>query len=483
MARKYLRDLLVEDQEPFLLDAYISDLRRQLNKPPRPFAHRKSASFRENLLKNANACFSSSSFRYNGSKQSSSLPPILSVTAARVGAKTVGNNMVLLHVPTQTAAMLLEAALRIESYGLKDCDPPDRKKQGKSGEGAGAGGSLFRKFARFGRRSRKKEFRGCEGDDGVLVREILGLDKYGQQQMQGKVNVNNSSITIKKASSYAGKGPCSTSETLEAHLYESEQIRGRETFGGSEGSGLGRSPFRYPTPELRSPTLASPTHSLPMVYQDKANEEESDPHEIQSDDKEEVEVEKEQSSPVSVLDPHSYHDDDVREHGYAEVPDDNDGYEYEYKNADRSVNYEASYTRTKQQLLQKLYMFERLAGLDPVVLKELSIGQEDGEDEDEDRDVRPGRGGDDSSWRMGVTRGMMKRVSDIVLGEHQEVKKQGDHVRVGMALQDYYRRNRMVRSEEEDYHLEDAAEEIEMTTTQRLHEASTTTTTALPHFG
>ncbi|KAI4371357.1 hypothetical protein MLD38_019603 [Melastoma candidum] len=451
MAQKHLRDLLVEDQEPFLLDAYISSRRLQLNKPPRPPSLRKSPSF----LKNANSCFSSSSsFPCHPSNNSSSslLPRLDAATsAARVRSKAAGDNTLLLRVPTRTAALLLEAALRIESYGLKDCGPPHRKKQGKSGE------SLFRKFTRFGRLSRKKEFGGCKGDDGVLVRDILRLDNYGERQNQGKTNAINNSIASRKASIYAGKCPCSTSDTLEAHLYESEQIRGRESFSGSEGSGPGRSPSRYPTPELRSPTVASPTRSLPM---DKANDEESDPRDVWPD--EEEEVEKEQSSPVSVLDPSSYHEEDVntREHRDAEDPDDNDGYEYE--NVDRGIiDYEASYTRTKQQLLRKLYMFERLAGLDPVELKEQLIVQDDSEDEDVDGDVVTERGGDDPARRrVRVTRGTMRLVSNLILGEQQEVKKPGGGM--DMAIQGYYRRNGMVRRDEEEDHLEDTAEEIEV---------------------
>ncbi|KAI4371358.1 hypothetical protein MLD38_019603 [Melastoma candidum] len=106
-------------------------------------------------------------------------------------------------------------------------------------------------------------------------------------------------------------------------------------------------------------------------------------------------------------------------------------------------------------------MFERLAGLDPVELKEQLIVQDDSEDEDVDGDVVTERGGDDPARRrVRVTRGTMRLVSNLILGEQQEVKKPGGGM--DMAIQGYYRRNGMVRRDEEEDHLEDTAEEIEV---------------------
>ncbi|XP_068328287.1 ankyrin repeat-containing protein ITN1-like [Pyrus communis] len=80
----------------------------------------------------------------------------------------------------------------------------------------------------------------------------------------------------------------------------------------------------------------------------------------------EEEEEKEQCSPVSVLDP-PFQDDD-------EGHDDEDGF-------DLKCSY-ANVLRTKHHLLLKRRRFEQLAGLDPIELEKRMLEEEDGDDDE-----------------------------------------------------------------------------------------------------
>ncbi|KAM1041020.1 hypothetical protein TB1_029589 [Malus domestica] len=87
------------------------------------------------------------------------------------------------------------------------------------------------------------------------------------------------------------------------------------------------------------------------------------------------EEEKEQCSPVSVLDP-PFQDDDEGRDGDGEGDDDEDG-------CDLECSY-ANVQRTKHHLLQKLRRFEQLAGLDPIELEKRMLEEDDDDDECEE---------------------------------------------------------------------------------------------------
>nr|GMD89578.1 zinc-regulated protein 8-like [Ipomoea batatas] len=116
--KQYLHELLREDQQPFHLKSYISDRKSQLKLMMRDDSHslvhvgtRKS--FVETLtLKQRSLCKRSCLFSFRGSPEVGFPSP--------ASAKTQ-NGRVLLHVPAGTAALLLEAATRIQGPRIKNC--------------------------------------------------------------------------------------------------------------------------------------------------------------------------------------------------------------------------------------------------------------------------------------------------------------------------------------------------------------------------
>ncbi|MCL7023723.1 hypothetical protein MKW94_016447, partial [Papaver nudicaule] len=90
-----------------------------------------------------------------------------------------------------------------------------------------------------------------------------------------------------------------------------------------------------------------------------------------------LEEEEEQFSPVSVLEP-QFDDEDGEEE--EDGQEDDDDYDDDGSEMERSF---ASVHRARQQLLQKLRRFERLAELDPVEL-EKRIADDDSDDDSED---------------------------------------------------------------------------------------------------
>lgn len=175
MARQ-LHELLKEDQEPFLLNKYISDRRSQLikrsssttstlklNKPkPNPINHQNST-FPPEFCKNA--CF----FSLNATPDLLNSPLFDFTSPSKSPCKSP--NAFFLHVPSRTATLLLEAALRIQKQSL----PSKSKTQNKT-NGFGLFKSLFKTLTP---RNQKKEI---EGGD---------RNKKHQQQQQVASADNN----------------------------------------------------------------------------------------------------------------------------------------------------------------------------------------------------------------------------------------------------------------------------------------------------
>ncbi|GJU27991.1 hypothetical protein Tco_1166612 [Tanacetum coccineum] len=145
----------------------------------------------------------------------------------------------------------------------------------------------------------------------------------------------------------------------------------------NENDGFVLSPFWFslvnsPSTGCRTPDFISPTTSPNHhILQEKEDYEGVESRQIHLE-----EEDKEQCSPVSVLDP--LFEDDEEEHDVGAVVE--DGYDLEccYANVQR----------TKQQLLQKLQRFEKLAKLDPIELdKHMSEQCSDDIEEDLTTDV------------------------------------------------------------------------------------------------
>lgn len=169
MAQKHLHELLQEDQEPFLLKSYIADRRSQIGGPSEKtqlqIRKRKPISQNSNFSLNfcKNACFSSF---HNDSPDPRKSPLFEFPSPIKSPCRSPNKNAIFLQIPAKTAALLLEAALRIQKAKQKNEDK----------NGSGLFGSLKRKLALTQRnRSRKREKDG----DGVIkasVKDILRWD-------------------------------------------------------------------------------------------------------------------------------------------------------------------------------------------------------------------------------------------------------------------------------------------------------------------
>ncbi|KAI4378681.1 hypothetical protein MLD38_016126 [Melastoma candidum] len=317
MAPKHLRELLVEDQEPFFLDDYISERRRQLNMPPGPVIHRKFSSIGDSFL---DACFSPSSpFPYSHPKSPVPFPP-------KSGTASAHNTV-------------LVVSLKVGNGGLKGHDLPEGKRLGKSAAGNRTLESLLRKLKKLGtgRHSRNKDFSPSKGREGVLVRDILGWNNLS----------TNANKTQDSCGPSCGHGTSQSSDTRS--VSEREEV-------WNPMKVVAKSSSRCCNPELQS-AAESLCHS---ALEDKQDFVESNQLGIWRDRiAEDGTYDKKQSSPVSVLEP-PLCDDDAEER---------DDYRLEYTGD--GFNHESGRERTNQMLLRKLAMFEKqLMGIDPVKLEE-----------------------------------------------------------------------------------------------------------------
>ncbi|KAE8729307.1 putative transcription factor [Hibiscus syriacus] len=371
MGHKHLHELLEEDQEPFLLNKYIADRRCQLNKPSvethLQIKKRKPISQNSNLPSNfcKNACFFS--------RKS---PLFESASPAKSPCRSP--NAIFLHIPAKTAALLLEAALRIQ----KKSSPKT-----KHSTSFGFFGSILKRLTH---RNRNRK-RGIANDGAkVPVKDTLGWDPTVVKNNSSRTKMSSSaSIPEDKSGyemgfscSYNGRPSsavwsesneeksldtscsCSQSEYFEEILTSSRDILvNNSAFSSCD------SPFHFmlqKSPSLghRTPLFSSP--GISPQKQDEANYEVESLKKLQVEEDDE---EKEQCSPVSVMDPRFEDDDDDR---HVNDCDDNDGFDLE-------CSY-AAVQRAKQQLLHKLRRFEKLAGFDPIELEKIMLEQDQDDD-------------------------------------------------------------------------------------------------------
>lgn len=263
MGHKHLHELLKEDQEPFHLNTYISNhlihikSNTTLNTRKRkPIVQSTSTSTTARNFCINHVCF----FKLHESPDVRK-SPFLDIKSP-------------FHVPSRTASMLLDAALRIHK--------PKKPKPGLSGKvGFGLFGSLLKRLK--DRRTRIK-------------RREISLSSYDSQVCD-----------------------------LEA-LCSSSLAHDLKEVYDNENDGFVISPFRFSlvnspstgcrTPDFISP-MTSPTH--PML-QEKEDHEGVKSRQIHAE-----EEDKEQCSPVSVLDP--LFEDDEEEHDVGAVVE--DGYDLE----------------------------------------------------------------------------------------------------------------------------------------------------------
>ncbi|KAL8526289.1 hypothetical protein ACS0TY_015492 [Phlomoides rotata] len=369
--QQVLHELLKQDQEPFHLKSYISDRKSQIKKPPpTTLSKRKQIPTK----RSNNLCFLS--FQNSPDVRRSPFPS---------PAKSP-NNAVFLHIPSRTAALLAEAAMRVQK-------PP--KSQSKN-----AGFGLFGTFLKRLKDRSKSKKRAIERNDikkshgnAILVEEKAEENRISCSCSNRRLssadwteNNEDKSLDFEASSSSSNSECC--------------------VFGSSE-TRFCTSPFRFSlhrspsyscsrTPDFCSPA-ASPSRRL---NQDKEKCELSRNSEnVQGDEEEE----KEQCSPVSVLDP--LFEDDGRESGDADEDDYDHDLECCYENVQRA----------KQQLMCRLRRFEKLAELDPIELERKLLEGSDEEDHGEREESL-----EDEPLSI-----YTKLVSDLIVEENGEMVNSG----------------------------------------------------------
>ncbi|KAA0063927.1 histone-lysine N-methyltransferase SETD1B-like isoform X2 [Cucumis melo var. makuwa] len=214
------------------------------------------------------------------------IPLIFQLNFSPVKTPCRSPNPVFFHVPARTAGLLLEAALRIQ----KQSTTARSKSFGKS-NGLGLLGSFLKRLTHRSR-SRKREIHG----DGRINDPRDGPPLPAKMAIEENEKENDSVFRLSNVTGF---------DFCESNLCDS--------------------PFRFvlqssSSPGHRTPELSSPVSS-PARLDHQANDVES----LQKLPAEDEEEEKEQSSPVSILDP-PFEDDDE---GNFEDGEDEDDYNLE----------------------------------------------------------------------------------------------------------------------------------------------------------
>ncbi|OWM79113.1 uncharacterized protein LOC116197115 [Punica granatum] len=366
MAQKHLRDLLCEDQEPFLLTSYVADLKSQLTSPTKsrklikPAAPTKTpASFAGTFCKNV--CL----FSVLPDSPDPRKSPLFDFAASPHKSP----NRIFLHVPAKTAAMLLEAAVRIQQKSASSVKPKPVKK--------GLFGSLLKRLTHRNRAGpareieshRRRSFGASRGDAAKNMEMKCAAEKSASpcgcrghsRRSSGLWSESNGERSLDLETSTSG------SDSVELAAEE------EEVYAAFDES-FCESPFRFVL--RRSPSSSgerTPDFASPAASPARHGKQEINRYDLESSNKlntEEEEEEKEQCSPVSVLEP-------PFEDGQDQEEEDDDALDYECGFA--------NVQRAKQQLLEKLHRFEKLAELDPVELEKRML-DDDNDDEEEEGD-------------------------------------------------------------------------------------------------
>ncbi|KAK4377746.1 hypothetical protein RND71_004042 [Anisodus tanguticus] len=234
--------------------------------------------------------------------------------------KSPENGKVFLHVPARTATLLLEAAMRIQKQ-QSSSKPKTQIKKVKFG----VFGSILKKLK----------------------------DRHSKKNGENIVRIST------------------TAETRNAY---------EEKFNDDDFGSCPLSPFRFSLQRCSSSGDVMPEFTSPAGSPVRHKKEDIENYEtiaLASHDKleeEEDDDEKEQCSPVSVLDPPFDQEEDGHE----------DGDEDEEEDCDFDCSY-GLVQRAQQQLLYKLRRFEKLTVLDPIELEKLLL--EDPAEDDKDFQV------------------------------------------------------------------------------------------------
>ncbi|KAF5750484.1 hypothetical protein HS088_TW03G00821 [Tripterygium wilfordii] len=397
MAQKHLHELLKEDQEPFLLKNYIADRRSQLKGSSLPKTQlqvrkRKPTAISQQQQRRTisnlphNLCKKSCLFSYVDSPHDPRRSPLFEFQSPVPKSPCRSSpNAIFLNVPARTATLLLEAALKIQKQSSKT------KTQNKNHGHFGLFGSFLKRLTSRNR-TRKREI----GADGVKVsvRDILRLDSSvgrkrppneriseRKQGIAEKSSPEANDCEIGSSCNHNGRpssavwSESNEEQSMDFDLETSSSSQSEELLGSeiefvnqmiddtdftSCEKRFCESPFRFVLQRSTSSGIRTPTFSSPEKSPIRSKGEDKENYDgkciknfqVQQQQEEEEGEDKEQCSPVSVLDP--------------PFEDYDDGHE------DDAFDVECSYAivqRAKEQLLHKLHRFEKLAELDPVELE------------------------------------------------------------------------------------------------------------------
>ncbi|OMO82102.1 hypothetical protein CCACVL1_12076 [Corchorus capsularis] len=387
MAQKhYLHELLQEDQEPFLLKKYIADRRCQLKKssptPRTQLQIKKRNPISQNPNFPANFCKNACFFSFHDSPDPRKSPLFEFQSPAKSPCKSP--NAIFLQVPARTAALLLEAALRIQ-----------KQSSSKAKNNGGGTFGLFGSFLkRLRNRNRKREI--ANGAK-VAVKDILRKMSPAMEEIKSsngfEMGFSNCSYNGRPSSAVWSESneeksldmdldtstTCSQSEDFEEIFMSNSKndVFEKNSAFDSCDKHFCESPFHFVLQKGPSFGHRTPLFSSPATSPSRHQKQDKENYEVESLKKlqvEEEEEEKEQCSPVSVLDP-PFEDDDEQ---HVDDDDENDGYDLE-------CSY-AIVQRAKQHLLHKLRRFEKLAELDPIELEKRMLEEEQDDDDDIDQE-------------------------------------------------------------------------------------------------
>lgn len=405
-AQKHLHELLKEDQEPFHLKKYIAARRCQLkgsNNPPPKTAStslqlKKSKPIIETTSVNKSrlcrhACFLS----FHGSPVDPRKSPLLELhpSPAKSPCRRNQTGTVFLHIPARTAALLLEAAMRIQKQQPSSSSSLAKPKSHQvRNKGLGLFSSILKKLKDRNKSSkdgiRDAEFKIRRKSDAKMGENAAAMASTNNEVGPFSCSCNNSRLSSARWSESNEDSKSLDMETSTSGCRSEEDLNDRDMVFVAQQSLNGgcascdnlfcSSPFRFSlqrspsfggsrTPDFSTPAASPSRHK----EEDKKKTYEGNGYE-NSTKLEEEEDEKEQCSPVSVLDP-PFQDEDEEDEDHEEDEEDYD--------------LECSFAivqKAKEQLLYKLQRFEKLAELDPVELEKRMMEQLDDEDENEEEE-------------------------------------------------------------------------------------------------
>lgn len=370
MAQKHLHELLEEDQEPFHLNTYIAEKRVNLKRvsPKTHLQVKKRKPISSNSIFPGNFCRNACFTSFHPSPDFRKSPLFEFRSPAR-NSPCKSPNAIFLHIPARTAGLLLEAALKIH----KQKSSSKTKKSHIKNQGFARFGSVLKKLT-LRNRNTNRETEAC-GSGADLASFGQRKSSTRRQIVQGETSSYNGRSSYGFWSETNEEGRSMDLETSCSSQTEDSE----ETSVAYFGEDYCESPFRFVLQRSPSFGCRTPDFLSPAASPCRRNQEDEMIDSKESLNKfqvEEDEEDKEQCSPVSVLDAPF---DDSYDDGHDDQERDGDGDGEEYV---LGCSY-ATVQRTKHQLLNKLRRFERLADLDPIELENIMLeGELDKNDSD-----------------------------------------------------------------------------------------------------